>query len=72
MTGTTLRLAISLAAMVAALIAFISIANTWIGFGAIIGILILSALVERVVWDRFTDPETRRSDLEDRVRNPPL
>jgi hypothetical protein len=72
MTGTTLRLAISLAAMVAALIAFISIANTWIGFGAIIGILILSALVERVVWDRFTDPETRRRDLEDRVRNPPL
>jgi hypothetical protein len=36
------------------------------------GVFTVSAIVERIVWHRFSDRETRRLDLEDRVRNPPL
>jgi hypothetical protein len=67
-----MRLTISLASLATASIAFISIGNTWIAMGVMAGIFTVGAIVERIVWHRFADPETRRLDLEDRVRNPPL
>jgi hypothetical protein len=70
--GIALRFAISLMSIAAALTAFMAIEDPWVATGVIVGIFILSAIIERAVWHRFTDPETRRRDLEDRVRNPPL
>jgi hypothetical protein len=72
MNGVGLRFAISLVSIAAALIAFMAIENSWMAAGVIVGIFVLSAIIERAVWYRFTDAETRRRDLEDRVRNPPL
>jgi hypothetical protein len=72
MNAVGMRLIISLASLVAALIAFMSIGNIGIALGVMAGIFTVSAIVERIVWHRFADPETRRLDLEDRVRNPPL
>jgi hypothetical protein len=72
MNGVGLRFAISLVSIAAALIAFMAIENSWMVAGVIVGIFVLSAIIERAVWYRFTDAETRRRDLEDRVRNPPL
>jgi hypothetical protein len=70
MTGIGLRFAISVASMAASLVVFMSLDDPWIAAAVIAGILILSAMTERVVWHRFTDPETKRRDLEERVRNP--
>lgn len=72
MNAVQLRLLITVASMAAALIAYMSIANIWIAFGVMAAIFTLSAVAERIVWHRFTDHETRRRDLDDRVRNPPL
>ena len=72
MNAAGMRLIISLASLATALIAFMSIGNIWIALGVMAGIFTVSAIVERIVWHRFADPETRRLDLEDRVRNPPL
>jgi predicted signal transduction protein with EAL and GGDEF domain len=72
MNAAGMRLIISLASLATALIAFMSIANIWIALGVMAGIFTVSAIVERIVWHRFADPEMRRLDLEDRVRNPPL
>ena len=63
---------ISLASLATALVAFLSIGNTWMALTVMAGIFTVSAIVERIVWHRFADRETRRLDLEDRVRNPPL
>ena len=67
-----LRLVISLVSIAAALIAFMAIGNPWAATGVIVGIFVLSAIIGRMIWDRFADAETKRRDLEDRVRNPPL
>jgi hypothetical protein len=72
MNAVRLRLMISLASLAIAWIAFMSIGNTWIALGVMAGIFTVSAILERIVWHRFADRETRRLDLEDRVRNPPL
>jgi hypothetical protein len=69
MNGLGLRFVISLVSIAAALIAFMAIGNSWAATGVIVGIFILSAIIER---DRLTDAETKRRGLEDRVRNPPL
>jgi hypothetical protein len=66
------RLAISLVSIGTGLIAFMAIGNLWIAASVVVGIFVLSAIIERAVWNRFTDAETKRRDLEDRVRNPPL
>jgi 4-hydroxybenzoate polyprenyltransferase len=67
-----LRCVISLVSIAAALIAFMAIGNPWAVTGVIVGIFVLSAIIQRTIWDRFADVETKRRDLEDRVRNPPL
>ena len=67
-----LRFVISLVSIAAALIAFMAIGNPWAATGVIVGIFVLSAIIQRTIWDRFADAETKRRDLEDRVRNPPL
>lgn len=72
MNGTGLRFAFSLVSIAAAITAFMAIEGPWLAAGVIVGIFILSGIVERAVWYRFTDAETRRRDLEDRARNPPL
>jgi hypothetical protein len=72
MNAVRLRLMISLASLAIAWIAFMSIGNTWVALGVMAGIFTVSAILERIVWHRFADRETRRLDLEDRVRNPPL
>ena len=72
MNAGAMRLVISLASLATALVAFLSIGNTWMALTVMAGIFTVSAIVERIVWHRFADRETRRLDLEDRVRNPPL
>ena len=72
MNAIAMRLMISIASLATALIAFMSIGNIWIALGVMAGIFTVSAIVERIVWHRFSDRETCRLDLEDRVRNPPL
>jgi 4-hydroxybenzoate polyprenyltransferase len=67
-----LRFVISLVSIATALIAFMAIGNPWAATGVIVGIFILSAIIGRMIWERFADAETKRRDLEDRVRNPPL
>ena len=66
------RFAISLIAMLAALTAFIGIGWGWTSLIAAGGILIAGSTISEAVFRRLADRETYRSDLEDRVRNPPL
>ena len=72
MNGINLSIAISIASMAAALIAFMVIGDPWVSAAVIAGILTLGAIIGHAAYNRFTDHETRRRDLEDRVRNPPL
>jgi fatty acid desaturase len=66
------RFVISLIAMVVALIAFMGIGWGWTSLIAAGSILITGFTISEAVFRRLADHETYRSDLEDRVRNPPL
>jgi hypothetical protein len=65
------RLAISLCAMAVALFAFMQLPG-WAGVIAAGISVALGAGIAEVVFRRLADAETRRADLEDRVRNPPI
>ena len=69
MKGVLLSIAITFASFAVALAVFMSVKSPWVAFGLIAAIFLSSAIAGRAVWNRFTDPETRRRDLEDRVRN---
>jgi hypothetical protein len=66
------RLVISPIAMLVAWIAFMGIGWGWMSLIAGGGILITGFMISEAVFRRLADRETYRSDLEDRVRNPPL
>jgi hypothetical protein len=55
--------------MLFALVAFMAIATPWLAFAAAGAILIAGGLISRALWNKFTDSEGRRRELEDRVRN---
>jgi hypothetical protein len=57
MTGIGLRFAISVASMAASLVVFMSLDDPWIAAAVIAGILILSAMIERVVWPGLPIPK---------------
>jgi hypothetical protein len=48
------------------------IENPWACVAVFIAVSTLSGIIARALYQRFTDPETKRRDLEDRVRNPSL
>jgi len=52
-----------------AVVTFVFLSPTWLGAGLATLIMIVGALFSRVVWNRWTDPETKHKELEDRVRN---
>ena len=71
MSAQGLRVAISLCAMAVALFVFLELPG-WDGvIGAGITVAIGGSIAE-TVFRRAADAETRRADLEDRVRNPPI
>ena len=55
MDGIGLRFAIPLMSIAAALAAFMAVEDPWAATGVIVGIFVLSAIIERAVWRRFTD-----------------
>jgi hypothetical protein len=67
--GALLRTLITLVALTAALVTFMTIRNAWFAAAIIVTLFILTAILGHLVWRRFSDLETRRRDLEDRVRN---
>jgi hypothetical protein len=71
MSAQGLRLAISLCAMAAALFAFMELPG-WAGVIAAASSVALGGSIAEIVFRRVADAETRRADLEDRVRNPPI
>ena len=72
MIGPTLSFAVSVAGMAAAVAAFMLIENPRACVAVFIAVSILSGIIARALYQRFTDPETKRRDLEDRVHNPSL
>jgi len=71
MSAQSLRLAISLCAMAAALVVFLVLPgwSGWIGAGLT---LAGGGAIAEAAFRRLAGAETVRADLEDRVRNPPL
>jgi hypothetical protein len=67
--GALLRTLITLVSLTAALVTFMTIRNAWFAAAIIVTLFILTAILGHLVWRRFSDLETRRRDLEDRVRN---
>jgi hypothetical protein len=69
MKGTLLSTAIWCASIPLAVTAFLFLSPPWRGAGLAALILVVGAVVSRIVWNRCTSPETKRQELEDRVRN---
>ena len=63
------RIAISLIAMLVALITFIEMEVGWLSAGLIVIALISGFSLSEAVFRRLADQETIRRDLEERVRN---
>jgi hypothetical protein len=57
--------------MVMTLVAFLSISSPWLSVAIPLAILVTGAIVAEVLYNRLSNRETKRRDLEDRVRNPP-
>ena len=70
MLAHLVRLLIAVLAMAAAGFAFMTIDSWWSWLPAMI-VLGLGWRLAEVAFRRLADAETRRADLEDRVRNPP-
>jgi len=71
MSAQGLRLAISLCAMAVGLLAFMEFPG-WAGVIAAGISVALGGGIAEAVFRSVADAETRRADLEDRVRNPPI
>jgi hypothetical protein len=69
MKGALLSTAIWCASIPVSVAAFVFLSPPWLAGGAAALIMIVGAIVSRIVWNRCTDPETKRQELEDRVRN---
>jgi hypothetical protein len=67
--GPLLSTAVWCASIPLAIATFVFLSPTWLGAGLATLIMIVGALFSRVVWNRWTDPETKHKELEDRVRN---
>jgi hypothetical protein len=63
MRGALLSTAIWCATIPLALAAFLLLSPPWLGAGSAALTMILGALVSRVVWNRYADPETKRREL---------
>ena len=72
MTAPMLRFAVSVASMAVALAAFMLIRNPWAMLAAVAAAMLLGAIIGQAIYRRFADAETKRRDLEDRVRNESL
>jgi hypothetical protein len=66
-----IRFAVFLTSMVMTLIAFFSIGSPWLSIAVPLAILVTGAIVAELLHSHLVDRETKRRDLEDRVRNPP-
>ncbi|RXF68533.1 hypothetical protein [Hansschlegelia zhihuaiae] len=64
--------AVFVVAAVAGLVAFAAADSVALAFGAFFAIGLVGMWLAGRVFDRLATPEERRSDLEDRVRNPDL
>jgi hypothetical protein len=71
MRAQGIRRAISLCAMAVALFAFLQLPG-WSGWLAAGVAVALGWGLAEAMFHRLADAETRRTDLEDRVRNPPV
>ena len=60
------RFVLSLIAMLLGLVAWMEMNSGWIAAALVI---IVGFSISEVVYRRLADPETSRSDLEERVRN---
>jgi hypothetical protein len=69
MKGVLLSTAVWCASIPVALAAFLFLSPTLLGAGSATLTIIVGAIVSRLVWNRYTDRETKRRELEDRVRN---
>jgi hypothetical protein len=63
------RLAITLVGLLGALVIFMSMSFGWLSIGACLAFAAAAFTVSEAVFRRLADTETRRRDLEDRVRN---
>ena len=72
MIGPTLSSAVSVVGMAAAIAAFVFIEDPWTCAAATVTAIVLSGTIAQALYRHFTDPETKRRDLEDRVRNSSL
>lgn len=69
MRGAVLSTAVWCASIPVALAAFLFLSPPWLSGGSAALIMISGAILSRIVWAKYTDPETKRRELEDRVRN---
>jgi hypothetical protein len=69
MKGALLSTAVWCASIPVALAAFLFLSPTLLAAGSAALTMIVGAIVSRLVWNRYTDRETKRRELEDRVRN---
>ena len=69
MKAQIVRTLISAAGLLAALVLFMIPGPTWIRIVLGIAFIVGAAVVAARAFRRLADPETRRRDLEDRLRN---
>ena len=69
MRGALLSTAVWCASIAIAVAAFVFLSPLWLGVGSATLIMIVGGIVSRILWNRWTGPEAKRQELEDRVRN---
>jgi hypothetical protein len=67
--ASLLSTAVWCASIPLALAAFLLLNPFWFGGGLAALTMIFGAVISRIVWNRYTDAEMKRRELEDRVRN---
>jgi hypothetical protein len=70
-TAQMVRLGIAVGAMILAGFAFMSMAPSWTAWVAAIAIFLIGGAMAEAAFRRLASNETKRRDLEDRMRNPP-
>lgn len=71
MTAQLVRFGMTLAALILAGFAFMSMAPSWTAWVAAVAIFLIGGAMAEAAFRRLASNETKRRDLEDRVRNPP-